>query len=130
VAGIFLDEMKRLGTAVVAPAELESRKAAVVGDFARSLESSAGLAMQLSSLALYGIDPAQMREYVARVQAVQADQVLRFARATLDPDRAVLLIVGNSAAFLDALRVRFPDLVVIPSERLDLNAPGLGAGAS
>jgi zinc protease len=48
------------------------------------------------------------------------------AVATLGSDRAYVVVVGNSSMFIDALRARHPDLVVVPAASLDLGSPTLG----
>ena len=50
VAGIIVDELNRLGTTDIAESELVPRKAALIGNFGRSLET--GLAMNSKRLPL------------------------------------------------------------------------------
>ena len=55
VAELLMRELGRLSTESVPDIEMTPRKAVVVGNFARNLETAAGLVSQVGSLALYGI---------------------------------------------------------------------------
>ncbi len=41
-------------------------------------------------------------------------------------DQAYVVVVGEAAMFIDALRREHPDLVLVRASDLDLEAPGLG----
>ena len=79
VADLLLKEVKRLATAPVPDIELEPRKAVVIGNFARNLETAAGLVNQVGSLALYGISFDEINRYIPNVQAITAGDVQSFA---------------------------------------------------
>ena len=51
------------------------------------------------------------------------------AAKNVTPENASLIVVGDSARFIDKLRALRPDLVVIPADKLDLESPTLGAEA-
>jgi zinc protease len=125
VAGLMLDEMKRLSSAAVPDVELNPRKAVVIGNFARNLETAGGLVAQIGSLALYGINFDEINRYVANVQGVGGSDVQRFAGTRLDPKGIHVVIVGNAKDFLPELRKQFPSVEVIPAAELDLNTARL-----
>ena len=127
VVDLMLGEFARLGTTPVAPDELSARKATLVGGYGRSLETTAGLAAQVGDLAVYDLDLADIGRYIQRVQAVTPAQVQAYAKAHLGDARVV--VVGDAAQFGDALKQAHPQVQVLASDAIDLDAPALQAGA-
>jgi zinc protease len=125
VADLLLGEVGRLATAPVPDVELSPRKAVVVGNFARNLETAAGLVSQVATLAVYGIDFNEINRYIESVQAIRGSDVQRFAGAHLAAKSTSVVIVGNAKEFLTELRQKYPQVEVIPVAELDLNAPML-----
>ncbi len=121
----MLAELGKLGAAPAEPAELEARKAALVGTFGRRIETTAGLSGYLSGLALQGVDLGEPARYAPSVEAVSADQVEAFAKSAIDPAQATVVVAGDAKLFQAKLRQRFPDLQVIEASSLDLDHPGL-----
>lgn len=121
VAGLLLGEVSRLATAPVPDIELNPRKAVVIGNFARNLETNAGLVSQVATLAVYGISFDEINRYIGNVQTVTASDVQRFAGARLDAKVTSIVIVGNAKEFLEELRKKYPQVEVIPMAELDLN---------
>lgn len=130
VATLMLDMVKSLGDRPIAPAEVDPRKAALIGAFGRETEQSSGLADLLGNGALYGVPLSETTQYVARVQAVTPEQARTAARLAVDPARATLIIVGEASAFLPDLKRRFPTVEVIPAAALDLDSPTLRRAAA
>lgn len=130
VATLMLDMVKSLGEQPIAPAEVDPRKAALIGAFGRETEQSSGLADLLGNGALYGVPLSETTQYVARVQAVTPEQARAAARLAVDPARATLIIVGEASAFLPDLKRRFPNVEVIPAAALDLDSPTLRRAAA
>ncbi|MEK6283697.1 MAG: pitrilysin family protein [Acidobacteriota bacterium] len=125
VAALLLEEIKRLASAPVPDIELNPRKAVVIGNFARNLETAAGVVSQIGSLALYGVSFDEMNSYISNVQNVTASNVQSFAGARLDAKGINIVIVGNAKEFLPELRKQFPNVEVIPAAELDLNTARL-----
>jgi len=121
VAELLLGEVSRLATAPVPDIELNPRKAVVVGNFARNLETTAGLVAQVATLAVYGISLDEINRYIGNVQSITAGDVQRFAGSHLDARGTSIVIVGNAKEFLPDLRKKYPQLEVIPISELDLN---------
>ena len=122
VAELLMKEVKRLSTDPVPDIEMIPRKAVVVGNFARNLETAAGLAAQVGTLALYGISFDEMNRYIGTVQAITGSDVQRFAGKRLDANTTSTVIVGNAKEFLTELRKQYPQVEVIPAAELDLNS--------
>jgi zinc protease len=121
VAELLLGEVSKLSAAPVAEVELTPRKAVVIGNFARNLETAAGLVGQVASLALYGIGFDEINRYISNVQAITAADIQRFAGAHLDAKGTSVIIVGNAKEFLPELSKAYPQVQVIPVAELDLN---------
>jgi zinc protease len=122
VAGLLLSEINRLSSASVPDLELTPRKAVVIGNFARNLETASGLVSQVASLALYGISFDEINRYITNVQGITASDVQKFAGTHLAGSDASIIVVGNAKEFLPALRKQFPQVEVIPVAEMDLNS--------
>jgi len=121
VAALLMNEVKRLGTSPVPDIELEPRKAVVIGDFGRNLETAAGLVHQVGLLALYGISFDEINNYTSNVQAITAADVQKFSSSRLDAQGVSTVIVGNAKEFVPELSKMYPNVKVIPVAELDLN---------
>ena len=124
VVGIITSELRRLSVDDVPEAELTPRKAALIGEFAQSLETSAGIVEEVSALALHGLPLTEINRYISGVQNVTAAQLREFAAANLTGD-ANVVIVGDARVFEAALRKQFSDVDVISLGDLDLASPSL-----
>ena len=125
VAELLLGELGRLATGAVPETELTPRKAVLIGNFARNLETSSGLVTQVGALALYGISLEEINRYINSVQSVTATDVQRFAGGRLAAQGASIVIVGNAKEFLPELQKQYPNVEVIPVAELDLNSASL-----
>jgi zinc protease len=124
VVGIITSELRRLSADDVPEAELTPRKAALVGEFAQSLETSSGIVDQVSALALHGLPLTEINRYISGVQNVTAAQLRQFAAANLAGAPNVV-IVGDAKQFEPALRKQFEEIEVIALAELDLASPAL-----
>jgi len=125
VAGLLLGELGRLATGALPESELTPRKAVLIGNFARNLETSSGLVAQVGALALYGISLDEINRYINSVQGVTAADVHRFAGSRLAAQGASIVIVGNAKEFLPELQKQYPSVEVLPVAELDLNSATL-----
>jgi zinc protease len=121
VADLLVGEVERLATNPPEVVELTPRKAALIGDFSRSLETTNGLVSNISGLALYGLNLDEINHYIDRVQQIDASQIQNFLRNKLNASAADIIIVGDSKAFLRPLRKKYGNVEVIPYRQLDLN---------
>jgi|CXWL01.1.fsa_nt_gi zinc protease len=125
VVGLMEAELNRMRTALVPEAELNARKASLIGDFGRSVETTAGVAGEISALALFGLPPEQLNRYAADVNAITAEQVRAAANASLDPARADLVVAGDAQVFWQDLRRRRRNAERIAVDDLNLDAESL-----
>ena len=122
---IILAEMKRLGAEAVTPAELDTRKAVLVGNFGRATETTGGIAGAVGGYVVQGVPLGELGAYVAKVTAVDPAAVQAAAAAELDPARASVVVVGDAKAFIDPLRKAYPQVEVIPAGALKLETQEL-----
>ncbi len=120
-------ELDRLAAAPVSADELAARKATLIGDFSRSVETTAGLGAAVKSLIVAGLPADDLRTRIQALSAVDAADVQRYATANLGPGGRRVVVAGESAKFVDALRGASPSVVIVPAARLDLD---LGTGLS
>ncbi|HEX5706233.1 MAG TPA: hypothetical protein VFX96_02985, partial [Pyrinomonadaceae bacterium] len=125
VASLLVGEIGRLAKEPVTETELTPRKAVLIGNFARGLETSEGLVAQVASLALHGLSLGEINNYIRNVQSISGADIQQFATKRLAAGEANIIIVGNAKDFIEALRKQFPNVEVIPATELDLNSAGL-----
>jgi zinc protease len=121
VADLLMVEIGRLSSAPPADLELTPRKAVLIGNFSRNLETVNGLVGQVGSLALYGLSLDEINRYINNVQSVTTADIQKFAGTRLDAKTSNIIIVGNAKAFLPELQKKYPNVEVIPVAELDLN---------
>jgi zinc protease len=121
VAELLLGEIGRLSSAPPADVELTPRKAVLIGNFSRNLETVNGLVGQVAGLALYGLGLDEINRYINNVQAISTADVQKFAGTRLDAKTSNIIVVGNAKLFLHELQKKYPNVEVIPVAELDLN---------
>jgi zinc protease len=125
VLALTLAEMRRLGAEPIPAAELTARRASLTGDFGRSAETTDGMAGLIGAYITRGIAPDEIGRYLPAVLAVTPAEAQAAARDVLAPEGATIVIVGEAAQFLPALRRDHADVTVIPMAELNLDRPGL-----
>jgi len=125
VARLMLAEFERLGTEEIPARELEARKASIIGNFGRSVETTAGLAGQYSALAQFDLPLDKLQVYAADVAAVTAQRAAAAARRYYDPNQASVVIVGDADIFFEEVRDVFASMERISIDELNLGSSGL-----
>jgi zinc protease len=128
VAKVFLDELDRLGREPLPAQDVANRIAFLTGAFNRQAETSGGLGSMLSNLLQQGMEPSEVARFVANMESVTPEGASAAAARLVGADRATLVIVGDSAKFIDKLRAVRPDVEVIGFDSLDLDSPTLRKG--
>jgi zinc protease len=121
VADLLLGEISRLSSSPPVDMELTPRKAVLIGNFSRNLETVNGLVSQVGSLALFGMGLDEINRYINNVQTVSTADIQKFAGTRLEAKTSNIIIVGNAKAFLPELQKKYPNVEVIPVAELDLN---------
>lgn len=121
-------EFDRLVATPVGAAELAARKASLIGEFSRGVETTAGLGATVKALIIAGLPLAELGQRIEALSSVGADAVQRYAAEHLGAADRRVVIAGDAASFIEALRAAAPGLSVVPAGRLDLDA-GSASGA-
>jgi zinc protease len=125
VSDLMLGELTRIGSEPVPTAELDVRATALIGGFSGSLESVDGLVGQVASLAAYDLPLTELSDYPTKVRAVSPEQLQQAFGKRLPTSAFSLIIVGDAAKFLPALKAKHPTVEVIPVDELDLDSATL-----
>jgi zinc protease len=125
VADLILAEIARLSNTRPTDSEMTTRQAILSGSFGSSLETVDGLGGLVANLALYDLPMSDLAAYVDRVEAITPQQVQAAFAEHLPASNASLVIVGDASKFLEALRVKYPNVEVIPLTDLDLDTAAL-----
>ncbi|MGV8929211.1 MAG: M16 family metallopeptidase [Brevundimonas sp.] len=125
VAELILSEIGRMGKEAISAAELGPRRAVMIGGFGRSLETVDGLGSFVANLALYDLPMRELADYAGHVRAVTPEQIQAAFARHLPGSEASLVIVGDAAQFIEALRAAYPNVEVIPLSDLNLDSATL-----
>lgn len=125
VVEVFLAEIRRLSDEEASPEEMATRRAVLVGGFARGLETVDGLGSAVATLANHRLPVADLQDHASRIRDVSAEAVQQAAAAHLDPTNFSIVVVGDASEFIDALRAAHAEIEVIPAAVLDLDRGAL-----
>lgn len=106
-------QLDSLVQAPVPADELAARKATIIGNLSRSVETTAGLAGQVSALVTAGVPPDALRGRIAALGAVDAAAVQRYARQHFGAEQRRAVVAGDASQFEAALRAVVPGLVKV-----------------
>lgn len=120
VLGLVQGELDGLVKAPVGGEELAARKATLIGNFSRSVETTAGLNDAVGSLIVAGCSPAELQRRIETLGAVSPAEIQAYAAATLVPARRRVVVAGVAAQFMEALKAQGAPITVVPQEALDL----------
>lgn len=130
VVGLIIDTMKGMGAAPVPNDELASRKAVLIGDFGRDTETTEGIAGVLGEYVVENVPLSELKAFTPKVEGVDAAAVQRVAQRLLDPTGASVIVVGDAKLFLDDLRKKYPNVEVIPADKVNLDSVSLRPSAA
>lgn len=125
VVALMTAEMARMGAAPVPEAELATRKAVLVGNFGRGVETTDGIAGILGEYVLDGVPLGELQSYTAKVEAVTPAAVQAASAALLDPKAASVAVVGDAKQFLAPLKTARPDTETLTEAQLNLDSATL-----
>ena len=99
----ILAELRRIRTGDVEDRELDDTKNYLMGVFPATVQSSSDIAGRLLDMELYGLPEDYFDRYRENIGAVSKDHIARVAQKYLDPDRALIVIVGSAAQIREPL---------------------------
>ena len=101
--GDTLAELDRMRETRVTDAELRAARDFLVGVFPLRFETPGPVAGALAGLFIHELPEDELARYRSAIEAVSVEDVQRVAREHIRPDRAAIVLVGDSEAFGDAL---------------------------
>jgi zinc protease len=113
VAGLLREALARMAREPVPAAELDARKATLIGGLSRSIETTEGLAARVGLLAAGDVPLDEFRGEIGAVARVSAADVQAFASRHWTLDGARVVVAGEGAKITEALRRAVPDLRVV-----------------
>lgn len=90
-----LAEIRRMLSEPVSAQELEEAKSYLVGSFPLRLDTNGKMANLLTFIHMYRLGDGYFDDYLARIDAVTGEDVLRVAKQYLHPDNMVWVVVGQ-----------------------------------
>ena len=125
VVDLIVAQMRGMGAAPASAAEIETRKAVLVGNFGSAIETTGGAAGLLANYVEQDVPLAELQRFTDKVQGVDAEAERTAAAALLDPTPASIVVAGDARQFLPTLRKAYLQLEVIPAAALKLDLPAL-----
>ncbi|HYS53830.1 MAG TPA: pitrilysin family protein [Thermoanaerobaculia bacterium] len=98
-----LNELRRIRTGDIEERELEDTKNYLAGVFPATVQSASDIAGRLLDMELYDLPRDYFDRYRENIGAVSAADVARVANKYIDPDRALIVIVGNASQIREPL---------------------------
>ena len=98
-----LSELRRIRTGDVETMELEDTKNYIMGSFPSTVQSSADVAGRLLDMELYDLPMDYFDRYRENIGSVSKSDVEHVAEKYIDPDKAIIVIVGNASQIREPL---------------------------
>jgi zinc protease len=125
VAELILGELDRFQSGSIDAETLRRRAALLAGDVAEQAETTSGLADAIAAAVKGGAAASDALSFGPALLAATPEQVADAIRTRLKPGSASLLIIGDSAKFLDALKKKHPDVQVLTLEAVRADPGGV-----
>jgi zinc protease len=110
----LLHQLERIRSETVDSVELEKAKGSLTGRFPLTIESADQVAGAVANARLYGLAPDYVQTYRVRLGAVTAAQVQATAQATIRPQSAAIVVVGDGAKIYEQIKDVAPITIVDP----------------
>ena len=118
----FLIEIGRMRTESVTEEDLIAAKASLSGAFGRSLESTSSAANFALNIARYGLPSDYYNNYLARLEAVTAEDVMRVSNQYMKTDNLTISVVGKAQDVAAGLAA-FGEVEYYDAEGMPTDAP-------
>ena len=96
-------ELRRIRTGDIETRELDDTKNYLMGVFPATVQSSSDIASRLVDMELYSLPADYFDRYRENIGAISRDDIERVAKKYIDPDRALIVIVGSAKAIREPL---------------------------
>ncbi len=88
-------ELKKIRTELVSEKELADAKAYLTGSFPLRMDTSAKIAGMMTSVEIFNLGLDYPQKYPKIINAVTREDILRVAKKYLDPDKMMVVVLGN-----------------------------------
>lgn len=119
----MLAELRRIRTGDIEDRELDETKSYLMGVFPATVQTASDIAGRLVDMELYNLPEDYFDRYRENIAAVSKDDIERVARKYLDPDRVLIVIVGNAKEIREPLGT-----LGMPLHELDIDGNRLAVG--
>jgi zinc protease len=92
----MLAELARLREELVSPEELSAAKNYLTGKFSLALSTQEGICDRLLLMKAIGLGSDYLEQYRRRIESVTAEQLRGVARKYVNPNQAVVVVVGDA----------------------------------
>lgn len=120
----MLRQIRRIGSEPMPAGEFGGQRQALLGRFARQVETAEGGAAEVAEARLLGLAADYVQTYRQRVAAVTPEQVQAAARSGMRPDAAVVVVVGDGPALHERLAR------IAPVQVVDVDGVPIGEGGA
>ncbi len=96
-------ELRRIRSGDIEDRELNDTKSYLIGVFPATVQSASDIASRLLDMELYGLPEDYFDHYRENIDAVDKDEIARVANKYIDPERVLIVIVGNAAQIREPL---------------------------
>lgn len=104
-----LAELRRIRTGDIEDRELDDTKNYLTGVFPATVQTSSDIAGRLVDMELYGLPEDYFDRYRENISAVGKKEIAHVANKYLDPDRALIVVVGSAEVIREPLgQLGFP----------------------
>ena len=111
----LLAQLRRLRNEPLAGTDFTNARDAIVGSFPLAIETASQLGAAIASSRLLGLPNDYVTAYRARVAAVTPARAQAVVKQVIDPDAALIVVVGDATVLRDRLAKIAPVRVVRPN---------------
>ena len=99
----MIEELRRIRTGDIEERELDDTKSYLIGVFPALVQTASDIASRLVDMELYGLPENYFDRYRENIANVTRDDIAHVAQKYLDPDRLLIVIVGNAREIREPL---------------------------
>ncbi|HYR28453.1 MAG TPA: pitrilysin family protein [Thermoanaerobaculia bacterium] len=99
----MIAELRRIRTGDIEDRELDDTKSYLIGVFPALVQTAYDVSSRLVDMELYGLPQDYFDKYRENIANVTREEITRVAQKYLDPDRLLIVIVGNAREIRDPL---------------------------
>ena len=119
----MLAELRRIRSGDVDPIELDDVKNYLMGVFPATVQTASDIGGRLVDMELYGLPEDYFDHYRENIAGVSKEDVERVAQKYIDPERLLIVIVGNASQIREPLGT-----LGMPLHELDIEGNQLAVG--